>query len=130
VSPAPPFDEGDVMQPFTIGFGRTWFLRAWGRNELVRSTDRWQAWVLSVAVTLAVIALPIAAALGTAVHDARLATYTEQAHDRHVVSATVVSETATILHGNPVVLPRDGAIKHRRQQPPHHRVPAGAAGAR
>jgi hypothetical protein len=54
------------MQSFTIGFGRTWLLRAWGRNELVRGTDRWQAWVLSVAVTLAVIALPIAVVWDTA----------------------------------------------------------------
>lgn len=96
------FDEGDVMQPFTLGFGRTWLLRVWGRNDLVRSTDRWQALALSLALTLAVIALPVAAALGTAAHDARLVTYTEQAHDRHAVSAAVVSETATILHGNPV----------------------------
>jgi hypothetical protein len=86
------------MQSFTIGFGRTWLLRAWGRNELVDSTDRRQAWVLSVAVTLAVIALPIAAALGTAAHDARLATYTEQARDRHVVWDTATGHSTDHRH--------------------------------
>jgi hypothetical protein len=90
--------KGDVMQTFTIGIGRNWFLRLWGRNELVRRSDRLEAWALSVAVTLAVIVVPIAAAVGTAVHDTRLQMSTAQAHDRHVVSARVLADSRTIVH--------------------------------
>jgi hypothetical protein len=90
------------MQTFTIGIGRNWFLRSCGRNELVRSSDRLEAWVLCIATTLAVIVVPIAAAFGTAVHDSRLQMSTEQARDRHVVTARVLADSRTLVHGDTV----------------------------
>lgn len=91
------------MQTFTIDLGRTWFLKLWGHNELVRSSDRVEAWLLSVAVALAVIAVPIAAAVGTAVHDTRAQMYVAQAQSRHIVSATVLEDGATAVQGATVL---------------------------
>jgi hypothetical protein len=90
------------MQTFTIGVGRRWFVRLWGRNELVRGSDRLEAWALCVAVLLAVIVVPISAAFGTAVHDARLQLSAEQARQRHVVSARVLEDGTTIVHKDTV----------------------------
>ena len=32
--------QGDVLQTFMIGFGRSWSVEAWGCNPLVRLSDR------------------------------------------------------------------------------------------
>jgi hypothetical protein len=89
------------MQTFTIGMGRSWFLRLWGRNELVRSSDRVQAWALSVAVAVAVMMVPICAAVGTAVHETRLQMDVAQAHSRHVVAARVHDVATTMSADTP-----------------------------
>ena len=47
------------MQTFTIGLGRDWWVRLLGRNPLVRSRDRIEVMVLSLAVLLTVVAVPI-----------------------------------------------------------------------
>ena len=59
------------MQTFTIGLGRGWWVRLLGRNPLVRSSDRIEVMVLSLAVLLTVVAVPVAGAIGTSVYDAR-----------------------------------------------------------
>ena len=53
------------MQTFTIGLGRGWWVRLLGRNPLVRSSDRIEVMVLSLAVLLTVVAVPVAGAIGT-----------------------------------------------------------------
>ena len=90
------------MQTFTIGVGRNWFMRLWGRNELVRGSDRFEAWAVCVAAILAVIVVPIAAAFGTAVHDARVQLSAEQARQRHLVSARVLEDGTTTVHKDTV----------------------------
>ena len=88
------------MQTFTIGLGRYWWMRALGRNPLVRRSDRVEALAVALAIVIAVVATPIAGAIGTSVHDARTLFYAEEAENRHQV-------TATAIENGSVVVPRD-----------------------
>jgi hypothetical protein len=83
-----------AMDTFTVRLPR-WpiVLRLLGHDPLVRTTDRVEAVVLVLAVVVSLLCAPIAAAVGTAVHDFNRQLYAEQARSRH-------SETATIT-GNP-----------------------------
>jgi hypothetical protein len=83
------------MQPFTITWGRYWFSRIAGRNPLVRGSDRIQAWALILAAFVAVLALPVAAAIGTSVYDKQTRLYAEEAEHRHAVTATAL-ENGTV----------------------------------
>jgi hypothetical protein len=78
------------MQTFTVGFGRIWWTKAFGRNALVRSTDRVEAWVGIAAVLMVILATPIAGAIGTSVHDAHAQLYVTQAQTRQQVTATAI----------------------------------------
>ena len=80
------------MQTFTIGLGRHWWVRLLGRNPLVRSSDRIEVMVLSLAVLLTVVAVPIAGAIGTFVYDAHTRVYAEEAQTRHQVTATAIED--------------------------------------
>ena len=53
------------MQTFTIGLGRYWWMRALGRNPLVRRSDRVEALAVALAIVITVVATPIAGAIGT-----------------------------------------------------------------
>ena len=81
------------MQQFTITWGRYWFSRVVGRNPLVRRDDRIQAWLLLLAALVTVLALPVAAAIGTSVYDARSRSYAEAAKHRHPVTATALENS-------------------------------------
>lgn len=50
-------------------------LRVFSRNPLVRGTDRLEAVVMLLAVTVSLLTIPFAAAAGTAVHDSRSHVY-------------------------------------------------------
>ena len=78
------------MDTFTLRLPR-WptLLRLLGRDPLVRTTDRIEALVLVLAIVVSLLAIPIAAAVGTAVYDSNRHLYAEQAHTRHTVAATV-----------------------------------------
>lgn len=69
------------------------FARLFARNPLIRPSDRIEALVLVVAVTVSLLTVPIAAAVGTAVHDSRSRLYAEQAQSRHTVTATVIGDS-------------------------------------
>jgi hypothetical protein len=69
-------------------------LRLSGRSPLVRRSDRIEALVLVLAVMVSLLAVPVAAAVGTAVHESRLHVYAEQARTHHTVTATVIDGTA------------------------------------
>ncbi|GAA2777033.1 hypothetical protein [Mycolicibacterium pallens] len=58
------------MQTFTLTTGR-WLQRLIGRNPIVRGSDRLEAGALVVVLIVALLALPLAGAVGTAVFDAR-----------------------------------------------------------
>jgi hypothetical protein len=84
------------MNTFTVRLPR-WpiLLRLRGRDPLVRTTDRIEALALALAVVVSLLAVPIAAAVGTAVHDSRRHIYAEQTHTRHTVAATVTDVPAS-----------------------------------
>lgn len=76
-------------------------IRLLGRDPLVRTMDRVEALILALAVVVSLLAVPIAAAAGTTVYDARRDHYTEQAATRSSVVATV-TEVPTFRDGPPI----------------------------
>ncbi len=85
------------METFTLSPGRCWLVRAFGRNPLVRRSDRVQAMLLLFVLISALLAASLAGAVGTAVHDSRGRVYAEESLHRHQVTATVTAEpTPTI----------------------------------
>jgi len=70
-------------------------LRLLGRGPLVRTTDRIEALVVVLAVMVSLLAVPITAAVGTAVYDSSRRVYAEQTHTRHTVAATVTDVPAS-----------------------------------
>ena len=75
--------------PITCALPRWRFARVFGRNPLVRASDRVGALVVALAVVMALVAVPIAVAKGAAVYDSRSRLYAEQAQNSHVVTAIV-----------------------------------------
>ncbi len=67
--------------------------RLFGRNPLVRTTDRVEALLLVLVLAISILALPVAAAVGTAVHESRARVYAEQAQTRHQVVATITGDS-------------------------------------
>ena len=88
--------DNAAMDTFTVRLPR-WLvlLRLRGRNPLVRTTDRIEALIMVLAVMVSLLAIPIAAAVGTAVYDSRRDIYAEQADTRHPVPATVTDVPAS-----------------------------------
>lgn len=82
-----------AMETFTVPLPRRLFGRLFGRNPLIRTTDRVEALILVLAVAASLIAVPIGAAVGTAVHDSRSRLYAEQVQTRRPVTATVIGES-------------------------------------
>jgi hypothetical protein len=84
------------METFTIGPWNRWWVQALGHSPLVRRSDRVEAIVLMFAVMITAVAMPIAAAIGTDVHDQRARVYAEQAQTRHQVVATATHDGVVI----------------------------------
>ena len=77
------------MQTFAIGMPRRWLAcLAAVHNPLVRASDRLEAFVTLLMIIAVTMAVPVAGAIGTAVHDTRSQMYAEQAKTRHAVAAT------------------------------------------
>ncbi|MGE2717969.1 Rv1733c family protein [Mycolicibacterium litorale] len=82
--------SADGWDTFDIRLPRSPFvLRLFNRAPLVRGIDRVEAVVVALAFVVAVLAVPIAGAIGTAVHDSRSDHYAGQAETRHGVTATI-----------------------------------------
>jgi hypothetical protein len=77
------------MQTFILSPARWRTVRALGRNPLVRVSDRLEAMVVVLAIATSLIAAPVAAAVGTAVYDARSRASADAAHTRHTLPAMV-----------------------------------------
>jgi hypothetical protein len=88
-------DHDAAMDTFTVRLPRWRLVRLIGRNPLIRVSDRIEAVVLVLAVALSLLAVPVAAAVGTAVHDTRQRVYAEQAQDRQMITGTVVDDSPT-----------------------------------
>ena len=88
-------DKAAVSDTFTVRLPRWRFAWLFGRNPLIRAGDRVEALVMVLAVMMALVAVPIAAAVGTAVYDSRSRLYAEQAQNSHVVTAIVTDHKVT-----------------------------------
>lgn len=76
------------MQTFTLRFGL--LNRLSMNNPLVRATDRIEAVATLLVVLLAIVAVPIAGAMGTAVYDDLARTFAAERPSRHAVDAVAV----------------------------------------
>jgi hypothetical protein len=65
-------------------------MRAFGRNPLLRWTDRTEACVIVFAILVALAATPVCAAAGVGVYRSHARLYAEQSLARHSVTATVI----------------------------------------
>jgi hypothetical protein len=98
--------ESYVIRPMT------WpVLRLFSRNPLVRTSDRIDVAVVTLAVLVIVIAAACAGVVGTMVYDARAQTYVEQAQTRHPATAIAVEDSKT-----PVMSETTGSTVYARWQ--------------
>ena len=72
------------------------FARAFGRNPLVRFSDRVETIAVLVAVVIALVGVPFAAAFGTSVHEQRAHAYAQLITDRHQVAAVATADSTTV----------------------------------
>lgn len=123
----------DPMEPFEIRLPR-WplLVRLFDRGPLVRPTDRLEALVVTLAIVVALLAVPIAAAIGTAIHDSRSHFYDEQNSTRQHVTAVVtdVPESRSFTRTGMMTVPVewwDGNARHTEIVQAHSSVDPGDA---
>ena len=87
--------EDATMETFIVRLPR-WpvLLKLRGRDPLVRPIDRIEALAAVLAVVMALFAVPITAAIGTAGYDSSRSAYAEQADTRQAVTATITDVPA------------------------------------
>lgn len=86
-------DEDATMQSFTVPLPGWLAARLFGRNPLIRGSDRVEALMLVLAVAVSLLAVPIGATVATAVHESRSRLYTQQAQVRRQVTATAIGDS-------------------------------------
>ena len=81
---------------------RVWRTMLWRRNPLMRGSDRLESGLMVLAVMLVLLAIPVAAAIGSTVFVSTSATAQQQATTRHQTTAVVVAnEPASGFSVNP-----------------------------
>jgi hypothetical protein len=85
------------MHAFSLRRRMRWITRAFGRNPLLRWTDRIEAGVIVLAILVALAATPVCALAGAGVYRSHLRLYAAQSNERQIVTATVV-EMGQPLH--------------------------------
>ncbi len=88
-----PTHDRTALETFTLPLPRRLVARLFSRNPLIRASDRLEALLLVLAVAVSLLTVPIAAAVGTAVHESRSRVYAEQVQTRRPVIATVVGDS-------------------------------------
>ncbi|KUI23093.1 hypothetical protein AU195_17660 [Mycobacterium sp. IS-1496] len=98
----------DTLESFEIRVPR-WplLVRLVDRGPLVRTTDRVEAFVVTLAIVVSLLAIPVAAAVGTATYDSRSRFYAEQHAMRQQVTATVtdVPESVSFSRTGMITVP-------------------------
>ena len=80
------------METFTLD-PRCWRVGyIFGRNPLIRRADRIEALITLAALVVSLLAIPVAGVVGAAVYGAHESRYAQEAHERHVVMATVIDK--------------------------------------
>src|SRR6476659_1470325 len=85
------------MHSFSLRCRSWWIVRAFGRNPLLRWTDRLEACVIVFAIVAVLAATPVCAVAGAGVYRSHRALYAAQSRARHTVIAMVV-EPGPPLH--------------------------------
>ena len=85
------------MHSFSLRCRSWWIVRAFGRNPLLRWTDRLEACVIVFAIVAVLAATPVCAVAGAGVYRSHRALYAAQSRARHIVIAMVV-EPGPPLH--------------------------------
>src|SRR6202048_4931893 len=80
---------GVVMHTLSLRFRGRWISRAFGRNPLLRWTDRTEACLIVIAILVALAAAPVCAAAGLGVYRSHARLYAEQSLARHSATARV-----------------------------------------
>ncbi len=81
------------MESFVIR-PTTWpVLRLFSRNPLIRTSDRIETAVVTLAAILVVMAAALAGMLGTVIHDSETQKFLQQAQSRHAVVASAVEDS-------------------------------------
>ncbi|OBK25835.1 hypothetical protein A5634_25880 [Mycobacterium asiaticum] len=81
------------METFSLNPPR-WLSTLFGRNALIRRSDRIEALALALAVVVVLLAIPVAGAAGTMIYDSRSLAHAERAQSLTTVTATVVDAPA------------------------------------
>ncbi|MBP1820996.1 hypothetical protein [Mycobacterium sp. OAE908] len=81
------------MQTFTLTPG-SWVRRLVVRNGLVRTSDRFEAFTMLLAVLFAILAVPVAGAAGTAVYDKQVHVFADERMARHEVAGTATHDSS------------------------------------
>jgi hypothetical protein len=87
------------MRNFLLHRRRRWIARAFGRNPLLRWTDRVEACTVLAAILLALALSPVCVAQAADVYRSHAQLYAAQSRTRHMVTASVVAT------GDPPYLP-------------------------
>src|SRR4029077_16130631 len=82
---------GVAMRKFVLRRRKKWVARAFGRNSLLRWTDRVEACVILAAILLALGVCAGSVAQGAAVYRSHAQLYAAQARMRHMVNAMVAA---------------------------------------
>lgn len=93
---APMVVKDAIMETVEINVRTSWLLRAFGRNPLVRSSDRWEAIITALTVVVVILMLPVAGAVGTAVYYSEAVSYARAAATYHSVAAEVTADSAGV----------------------------------
>lgn len=83
------------MQTFTFDLG-AWTRRLVGHNPLVRTADRVEAAITLLIALIAMLAVPIAAAAGTAIHERLVDEFAQERLSRKQVDATASAESREV----------------------------------
>lgn len=94
------------MHMFTLGLG-SWWRCLRGRNPLVRVSDRVEAATGLLVIVVALLAAPVAGAMGTAAHDSLVHRYAADRAARQQVAATVTADStlAPLAYEEPFLTP-------------------------
>jgi len=85
-------NRGTVMESFTFGWPRMWMLRGLARNDLLHLSDRIESFATMLVMLIAVLAIPVAAAVGTAAHERSAVANADYAESLHQTEATVIGD--------------------------------------
>ncbi len=83
------------MQTFTVNLG-AWSRHLVGRNPLVRTADRIEAVATLLVAVLATLAIPLAAAAGTAIHESLADEFAQERLSRTQVEATATADSRAV----------------------------------